>query len=391
MSLTILLNFSRSDTIVSALKVSEVIILFLAFCLSHLSSAFAACSPPQFDQPHYVGSINTTKITEASGIAVSRANPGVLYTHNDGTSGKIYAISTDAQLLATFDPGKNVDDTEDIAVGPGPNPGTSYIYLGDIGSNTESRDKVRVLQIPEPTVDLSWAQDPVSRNLGNAEVFTLVYPDGKYNAETLMIDGNLGELFIATKQTGLARIYRARLNALSAAQDNPLEFIGEISFSIASGGDISADGRYIAIRNESFALLWVKQPNQSAAEALFGEYTGLPLVGKPGEPNGEAIAFAPDSSGYYTISEGGGQPLFFFPRLFAGNDGVPQFTASPRRTAEGWRFDVTGCPGTTVSLLKSTDLRGWQIVSAHQLTSEQDAFVDPDQSTESFYRLEASQ
>ena len=196
---------------VAGLKVSEVIILFLTVCLSNLPS-LAACSPPLFDEPHWVGSINTTKITEASGIAVSRINPGVLYTHNDGNAGKIFAITTDAQLLATFDPSKTVDDTEDIAIGPGPTPGTSYIYFGDLGSNTASRDKVRVLRMPEPTVDLSWAQNPVSRNLNNVEVFSLAYPDGKYNAETLMIVGNLGELFIVTKQTALARIYRARLS-----------------------------------------------------------------------------------------------------------------------------------------------------------------------------------
>jgi len=375
---------------VAGLKVSEVIILFLTVCLSNLPS-FAACSPPQFDEPHWVGSINTTKITEASGIAVSRINPGVLYTHNDGNAGKIYAITTDAQLLATFDPSKTVDDTEDIAIGPGPNPGTSYIYFGDLGSNTASRDKVRVLRMPEPTVDLSWAQNPVSRNLNNVEVFSLAYPDGKYNAETLMIDGNLGELFIVTKQTALARIYRARLSSLTTGQDNPLEFVGEISFSIASGGDISADGRYIAIRNESFALLWVKQPTQSAAEALFGESTALPLVGKPGEPNGEAIGFTPDSSGYYTLSEGQEQPLFFFPRLSAGNAGTPQFTSLPQLTPQGWQINISGCPGTTVSLLKSTDLQTWQNVLTRQLASDQDSFFDPNQSVESFYRLELFQ
>jgi hypothetical protein len=375
---------------VPALKVSEVIILFLALWLSTFSSILGACSPPQFDNAHWVGTINTSKITEASGIAVSRLNPGVLYTHNDGTSGKIYAINDSAELLATFDPGKTVDDTEDIAIGPGPNSGTSYIYFGDIGSNTESRDKVRVLRMPEPAVDLSWAQNPVSRNLNNVEVFTLVYPDGKYNAETLMIDGNLGELFIATKQTGISRIYRARLSALSTTQDNPLKFIGEISFSIASGGDISADGRYIAIRNESFALLWLKQPGQSAAEALFGESTALPLIGKPNEPNGEAIAFAPDSSGYYTISEGSDQPLYFFPRLSTGSDGTPQFTSLPQLTPDGWRISVSGCSGMNISLLKSSDLRTWQTVSTHQLTSGEDIFLDSNRDTEGYYRLQVS-
>jgi hypothetical protein len=367
----------------------KLLLLLLALQITGPRSVLADCSGPQFDAPHFVGSINTTKITEASGIAVSRAHPGVLYTHNDGNSGKFYAITTNAQLLATFDPGKSVDDTEDIAVGPGPDSSKNYIYLADIGSNSETRNKIKLVRMPEPSVDLSWAQDPVNNNVSDADGITLLYPDGgTYNAETLMIDSNLGELFIATKQTGKSRIYRARLGDLSTKDDTVLEFVREIPLNVANGGDISADGRYIAIRNETSAYLWIKQPNQSAAEALGGPATALPIIGKPGEPNGEAIAFVPDGSGYYTLSEGQGQPLFFIPRLSAGSSGTPQFDSAPQLTPEGWRINISACAGATVSLLKSTDLRNWQTASTHQLTSDRDTFFDPAGNIDCFYRLQ---
>src|SRR3954466_8092512 len=160
------------------------------------------------------GEVSISALTEASGIAVSRRNLDVFWTHNDGSRQKIYALDAGGRRLATFDLNKTVDDVEDIAGGPGPVAGSSYLYVGDIGGSKGTntvRSEVKVLRVLDALVDAAWADTPRSINFAGVETFTLVYPDGSYDAETLMIDPISGDLFVATKQVGTARLYRANL------------------------------------------------------------------------------------------------------------------------------------------------------------------------------------
>src|SRR5262245_34355994 len=104
----------------------------------------------------------------------------MLWTHNDGPRSRLFALSTNGALLATFNFRYAVDDFEDIAMG------TGHIYIGDIGGSRGldgTRAQVRILRAPEPTVNLDWASNPVSSDLGQVESFTLSYPDGSYDAE----------------------------------------------------------------------------------------------------------------------------------------------------------------------------------------------------------------
>src|SRR3954451_3927906 len=187
------------------------------------------------------GHVSINALTEPSGIAASRRNLDVFWTHNDGSRQNIYAIDAQARRLATFDLNKTTDDVEDIAVGPGPIAGSSYIYVGDIGGNKGTnvvRSKVKIFRVVEPLVDPAWASNPRSLNFSGVDTFTLVYPDGTYDAESLMIDPISGDIFIATKQLGTTRLYRANLTGLPDKSTVTLEFAGTVDFSLASGGDI---------------------------------------------------------------------------------------------------------------------------------------------------------
>jgi hypothetical protein len=80
----------------------------------------------------------------------------------------------------------------------------------------------------------------------------------------------------------------------------------------ATGGDIASDGSAVIVRRlSSFspaATLWLRPPGMNLAEVF--SMPGCNLV-LPGERQGEAIAFAPASTGlsFYTLSEGSHQPL----------------------------------------------------------------------------------
>ena len=288
-----------------------------------------------FGPPVQFGAVNGDAIRETSGMILSRRNPGVAYVHNDGSSDRLFAIRTNGQWLATLRLGEEVEDFEEIDLGPGPRPFTSYLYAGDIGDNAPARESIRVLRAPEPAVYDYFAAEPVSDTLAEVEIITLQYPDGVFDAEAMFVDPVSGDLLVITKQSGVARVYRAAAASLVDDAEVTLEFVREVNFDAASAAAISPDGREIILRQEDSALLWRRNPGQSIEEALVVSPVTVPVIGRPGEPNGESIAFSPDNSGYFTLSEGEFQPVHFFPRQSESHYRPPWLLIAPGAT---WRY-----------------------------------------------------
>ena len=276
---------------------------------SGVVSGRAACNT--FGQGVGLGVVSIGGLREASGIAASRRNPGVLWIHNDGSAGVVHAVGMNGARLATFYLGRAVLDMEDIAVGPGPVAGVSYLYVGDIGGNKARRD-VQVFRIPEPIVDPSWAGNPPSVYFSGVEGFPLSYPDGKYDAESLMVDPNSSDVFVVTKQESTARVYRANLNSISPGVQTRWTFAASVPFPRLSGGDISADGTQIVLRREDYAQTWERFNGEAISTALWRPGVGIPVIGPPVEPNGEGIALLPNGTGYVTIGEGVNPVIYFF-------------------------------------------------------------------------------
>lgn len=302
-------------------------LLCLAWLWLGTAAGRAACDGcTNFQSGVTWGTVSVGALTEASGLAASARNPGVLWTHNDGSREKLFALSTSGALLASFNLNKNVDDVEDIAVGPGPVNGVSYLYVGDIGGNAGSdttRDQVRILRVAEPAVEAAWASDPTSGDFAGVDTITLLYPDGSFDAETLLVDPRTGDLFVATKEQGAARVYHANILTATNKATLTLEFVRSVPFNLASGGDISADGSQIVLRREDSAQLWTRCEGESVANALGGAGVVIPVIGPPDEPNGEGIAFLREGIGYVTISEGESPSVYFFQSLCPVS---PQFT-----------------------------------------------------------------
>jgi hypothetical protein len=197
----------------------------------------------------------------------------------------------------------------------------------------------------------------------------LQYPDGPHNAEALFVDRITGNLFITTKEDDRSRIYQADASALTSSSA-ALTLIGEVPFELVSGGDISPDGREIILRRENAARSWTRAGGQTVGQALSGPGTEVPVVGPPEEPNGEALTFHSDNSGYYTISEGEDPPIYFFARL-----GTPTFDGLPTRVSGGWELKLRGCAGTQVRIEWSPDLSGWNQLATVTLGAGQTTCV----------------
>ncbi len=274
---------------------------------------------PAFAPGRALGNVGLPSVVEASGVAESWRTPGVLWMHNDsGDTARVFAVRTTGEALATFElDGARPVDWEDLAVGPGPDPRRSYVYAGDVGDNLLVRANIRLRRFPEPEIPV--AVPPPTVRLVGVESFTLVYPDGPHNCETLLVDPRTADVFVVSKSNdGISPIYRAAA-PLSADRDNPLERVGSLTFgpaplqgnTLTTGGSFTRTGDAILIKTYGSAFLWRRGRQATVAQALATDACPVPLAA---ERQGEAIGFAVDGNGYYTVSEGAASPIHFYER-----------------------------------------------------------------------------
>jgi hypothetical protein len=260
------------------------------------------------DSGRELGTVDVKELSEISGLAASRQNPDVFWLHDDGDIKSVYAVRGSGELVARLALGEEAIDCEDMALGLGPG-GDEYLYFGDIGDNDEDRKSVRVLRLAEPKLSRS---SPAQLDPEGLEILSLEYPDGPHDAETLLLDPVSGDVLIVTKEKRRAGVYRASLSNWSAASAVTLERLASMEVDSVSAGDISRDGRWILLRREDTGWLFERRGDEPIAEALRRKPKKVPVRGDGQKKNGEAVAFHPGSSGYYTISEGKRQPICFF-------------------------------------------------------------------------------
>jgi hypothetical protein len=359
-------------------RIFSAVVLFIGI------GSFRGVCASSFGPAKNLGLLNDSVFSEVSGVAASRVNPNVLYVHNDGARDKVFAVRTDGALQATFDFDASIEDFEDIAVGPGPVAGVFYIYAGDIGDNGENRNTISVYWVSEPEVSAVPTQNPQSRTLKAVSQVKMKYPDGAHNAETLLCDPLTRDLYVVTKQSSHSRVYRLKEADLQATKTVTLEFVIELAMDSVSGGDISPDGSELILRREDAAFLWSRSAGQTIDSAFQNEPVAIPVVGPPTEPNGEGIAFSPSGDGYFTVSEGKDQPVYFFPR----NSSVrADFASGPARIAGGWEITITGPAGAAVVVEGSSDLENWSEIGSVILSGNSITLADAADLPARFYRL----
>ena len=250
-----------------------------------------------------------SEMKEISGIAASRINKNIFYVHNDsGDTSRFFAISPNGQLKETFYFKGDAIDCEDIAVGPGPEKGKSYVYLADIGDNHHQRRTIEIYRFREPVVS-----NKTTENLKcNTNYFK--YPDGQHDAETLMIDPVDRLFYIVTKREDSVGVYTAPLNA-SFTDTISLKLLGKLHFKgfpllkWITAGDISADGKQILLKSYQKVYYWKRKPGESVWKVMQTKPAELPYTA---EKQGEAIGFTADGKGYYTTSEGKHAPIYYY-------------------------------------------------------------------------------
>lgn len=279
---------------------------------------------PEFLDGTEVGSVGHSLLKEISGISASRNNPGVVWSHNDaGGSARLWAMNIQGIHLGMYNlSDATARDWEDMAIGPGPVPMQDYLYVADTGNNDGLTNfTFTIYRIAEPTI--SPDQDPVEVSLSGVDALLVRYPNGlRHGCETLLVDPLNGDIYLCTRDrwgddNGVMEVYYFPVNQHIPDVAYTMQHVADVQLingEMAVGGDVSLDGRLIIIRTKGDAmraLLWQREPGTELWEAFGNPICIVPQVD---EPQGEAICFEANGCGYYTVSEGEYQPIYYFAR-----------------------------------------------------------------------------
>jgi hypothetical protein len=244
---------------------------------------------------------------------VSRAQPGVLWTHNDDGS-VLVALDTRGRVLGEWDVRPELRDWEDIELAAC-GPDRWCLYLADTGDNAEERPagSVRILRVGEPdTRGGSGARTTLV-----ADVFPFRLPDGPRDIEALFVLPGERVHVVTKGRRDAVTVYRypgplrddtVTLEQVQRLGDGPEPLLEQVT-GASAGAEVSSAGALVAIRTYvSLRFYRVAPAADTLAEIPRGVVNLRPLE----EIQGEGVGLGPGGLVVLT-SEGG--PLGGAPSL----------------------------------------------------------------------------
>jgi hypothetical protein len=232
------------------------------------------------------GPTKLPEIPETSGLAISRRNPGLLWSHNDsGNAAVLFALDATGSTRGRVRVPVNTRDWEDVSAARCPQ--GDCLYIADIGDNGGHRRQVTIYRVPEPA--------PGDAKTAPPEVFNATYVDGPHNAEALFVVD--ADLFIITKdRTG--GVYRATITP-TGSRRLTFQRVGQLGIAMVTDAETSRDGTSVVVRTTDEVVLF------RTADLIRGTYTPSFRMRIDGlrEPQGEGVAL--DGDMLYLSSEGG--------------------------------------------------------------------------------------
>lgn len=282
---------------------------------SDRGNAPADYSTSPFNAPRVVGRIGSKEITESSGLAASRCQPDVLWTHNDSGGGNfIYAINAKGEKLGTWRlSGASSSDLEDMALFKD-EAGQCFLYIGDIGNNARKRGEHLIYRVLEPEVSKAASESSKKNPLETAPVETLKfsYADIRHDAETLLVHPQTGDIYVLTKSVSNASgVYKIKADFASAKTFEARKIVDlsvpAIPNGLLTGGDISSDGKRLIVCDyfaayeltlpsdaKDFDTIWKQQPER---------------VDLGVREQGEAVCYGADGDTVFATSEKKNAPV----------------------------------------------------------------------------------
>ena len=223
------------------------------------------------------------EIPEASGLAVSRRHPGLLWSHNDsGNAAVLFALDNAGTMRGRVRVPIHTRDWEDISAARCLS--SECLYIADIGDNGQARRQIQIYRVPEPAPDDAETAPP--------EVFNAAYEDGPHNAEAMFVIG--ADLFIVTRDR-VGGIYRS---TLAGGRELTFQRIGQLGLGSVTDAEASPDERFVVVRTSHEAVVYRTHDLITGGNV---PYRRIPISGLK-EAQGEGVAL--DGHLLYLSSEG---------------------------------------------------------------------------------------
>jgi hypothetical protein len=224
--------------------------------------------------------ISNAEIDESSGLAASRSQPGILWTHNDsGDSPRFFAININGQGTNEYKvTGAEARDWEDIAIDG------KTLILGDVGDNANMRPNVKLYLVSEPS-----AKRPATLKV--LRTLTLTYPDRHETKDWLFdcesVAAHNGNIFLITKwRTGRSMMPSAgaSLYKVQNPKSEKEQVMVKLDTNTSLGGwvtaaDVSPNGKFLALlTNSPKAAIKIFERRKDGKD-LSNIYRTIPLSG----------------------------------------------------------------------------------------------------------------
>lgn len=269
-------------------------IFWLLFLLNFMFSQF------DFESPIKQAKINDNNLDEISGIDFS-VKHNIMWCHLDsGGDNKIFGLNEKGETVCVLNlVGVSNRDWEDISYGRINE--KYYIFVGELGDNDSQYPSKFIYYFEEP--------DELKEEIDIEEInkIEFEFPEKNHDCEAIMFDPVSRDLILISKRETNEKVYRIiypyNNEELIVAEYMTELKIGnsESMLSWVTGSDISDDGRFILIKNYTNVYFWERGENlyQSISKNGFDVLNYIQAQ----EPQGEAICWNSETSGFYTVSE----------------------------------------------------------------------------------------
>ncbi len=281
-----------------------ITIIIPAFLVS-ITSCQKPITDPNSTKPLFDSIPSATLVTpiinEASGIADSKKNSGYLWVEEDsGNPPQLTLLKHNGMVQKTvYLKGASNRDWEDIILSGG------NLYVGDIGDNNATYPDYTFYIFTEPDLSVD--------TITSFQKIQFRYPDGSHDAEAFLVEPSTGSIYIITKRDNPSRVYKLTA-PFSTTGINTVTLAGSLNYNGVVSAALSPDAKELILKTYFSLNYYSLASGEKLEDALQKAFTTIPYKI---EPQGEAVCFAVNNSGYFTLSERFMAPavqLYFYKR-----------------------------------------------------------------------------
>lgn len=234
------------------------------------------------------------QLESSSGLVGGIKNPDLIYiVEGRKTSQALFVFNKNGEYQGKINLGNTPNtDWQDLAIGPGPVDGESYIYIGDIGN----KDNLSIHRFVEP--NLSGQPENFEIEAQNVETIPFTVGNDPRDCQSLMIDPKTKDLIVMA--TFQAFVYRIPFPQSTTSNNEAFnQGLHRLRREIIAA-DISHDGKKMLIKDVGEIFLWEIPEGEDPVKVLFEGIPSKPIY--KSEITGASMGWTADGE-YFTITD----------------------------------------------------------------------------------------